>query len=221
MPRRSFIRLIGGGALALLSGCAMATSSFRYRMRVEGEWSGSAVYEVLVERTRGPRLADETPGGSIVLGEALMLPAVPAPVFVLLRPAVEGRDLKGAIMRALAPDVSLSEEPFSWAVAKHLSGLRNREAIGELPRGDWPLMVRFRDLADSTSVEKVEPEEIGVRRISVQVTDDAVSRGIEAKLVWLKSEGRTLDPASGPTFSNDPPLAQLIKQNDFKSGNWL
>lgn len=221
MPRRSVIRLIGGGAVALLSGCAVATSSFRYRMRVEGEWSASAVYEVLVERTRGPRLADETPGGSIVLGEALMLPAVPAPVFVLLRSAVEGRDLKGAIMRTLAPDVSLSEEPYSWAVAQHLSGSRNRKAISELPRGDWPLMVRFRDLPDSTSVEKVEPEEIGVRRILLQVTDDAISRGIETKLAWLTSEGRTLDPASGLTFSDDPPLAQIIRQRDFKSGNWL
>ena len=197
----------------------MATSSFRYRMRVEGELSGSAVYEVLVERTIGPRLAGETPGGSIVLGEALLLSA-PAAVFVLLRSAVEGRDLMGAIMHALAPDVSLSEEPFSWAVAKHLSGTRNREAVGELPRGHWPLMVRFRDLADSTSVEQVEPEEIGVRRILVQVTNDAVSRGIERRLAWLKSEGRTLDPASGPTFSDNPPLAQIIKQNDFKSGNW-
>jgi hypothetical protein len=55
------------------------------------------------------------------------------------------------------------------------------------------MLVRFRDLADPTSVERVEADNLaasfgpGVRlkRITVQTTRDAVTTGIQRKLGWL------------------------------------
>lgn len=57
---------------------------------------------------------------------------------------------------------------------------------GEVPRADWPLMVRFRDLGDPTSVERVDPAAIGVKRIVLETTSDEVTTGIEKRLGWLR-----------------------------------
>ncbi|MFA5990132.1 MAG: hypothetical protein WC803_11070 [Sphingomonas sp.] len=64
---------------------------------------------------------------------------------------------------------------------------------GNPPTG-WPMMVRFRDLADPKSVEKVNPDDLStsfgagvkLRRITAERTDDPVTSGILARLPWLE-----------------------------------
>jgi hypothetical protein len=37
-------------------------ASYRYRMHVQGVYSGSSVYEILAEKVNGPLLPEEKPG---------------------------------------------------------------------------------------------------------------------------------------------------------------
>ncbi|HBM06154.1 MAG TPA: hypothetical protein DD369_11230, partial [Erythrobacter sp.] len=60
-------------------------------------------------------------------------------------------------------------------------------------RSAYPMLVTFGDLDDPASVERVDPDDLaatfgeGVRlkRITVQITDDPVTSGIEQRLGWL------------------------------------
>ena len=63
---------------------------------------------------------------------------------------------------------------------------------GKLP-SFYPIMVTFGDIADPKSVTKLDPDNLAVRfgkgvklkRITVELTTDEVTTGIEKKLVWL------------------------------------
>ena len=62
-----------------------------------------------------------------------------------------------------------------------------------LPEKLYPMLVAFADIADPKSVERVDPADLatafgpGVRLawITVEVTDDDVTTGIEKRLKWL------------------------------------
>ena len=184
IARRSALGLLAGAATLAVAGCGlmMSTASFHYRMTVEGAVSGSAVYELLAERVNGPRLADETPGGSIILGEALVLETPKGPVFVLLKSSRGGYDLKDAVLKALAPDWQQLDQPWGYAVANRLEDAREGEMKAALPRADWPLMVRFGDISDPKTVEQVDPDTIGVKRIVLETTRADVTTGIEKRI---------------------------------------
>ena len=47
------------------------------------------------------------------------------------------------------------------------------------------MMVRFKDIHDPKSVEAVDPQAVGVKRVWVETTSDAVSTGIEKRIPWL------------------------------------
>lgn len=55
------------------------------------------------------------------------------------------------------------------------------------------MLVTFRDIDDPASVEKVDPanlaatfgEGVSLKRITVELTDGPVTRGIEERLPWL------------------------------------
>ena len=216
MARRGVIGLMAGTAAMMLAGCDMfnSTASFRYRMTVEGVHPGTAVCEILAEKNNDiVKLPEEKPGGSIIMGEALAIETPTGPVFLLLQSAKSGGELKGAVMRALAPGVSLAEEPYSYAVASRLSSAGNGVAKGQLPRAEWPMMVRFRNLGDPKSVEIVDPDAIGVTRIVLETTSDAVTTGIEKRLGWLGDRGSIV---SGPT--TNPNLTETLYHEAFWQG---
>jgi hypothetical protein len=77
------------------------------------------------------------------------------------------------------------------------------------------MMVRFRDLNDPKSVERVDPEAAGVKRIIVETTGDDVTTGIEKRLGWLGKEGPRGNVVSGPTIN--PQLEETIRFYDFSS----
>ena len=66
-------------------------------------------------------------------------------------------------------------------------------------------MVRFSDIADPRTVEKVDPEDlvaafgqgVKLRRVIVQLTDEPVTTGIEKRLRWMaKYRNRHFDGTS-------------------------
>lgn len=46
----------------------------------------------------------------------------------------------------------------------------------------WPMFVTFGDPADPKTVREVTPDQIGVKRITIEITDEPVTTGIERRL---------------------------------------
>ncbi|TIX49439.1 hypothetical protein [Alteraurantiacibacter aquimixticola] len=76
--------------------------------------------------------------------------------------------------------------------------LRRRVPVDELRRhsgsGDpdfpaWPMFVTFSDPADPRTVREVSPDSLGVERITIEITDEDVTTGIEERLGWLSRLG--------------------------------
>lgn len=186
MARRGVLGVLSGTAVLLLSGCGIlgGEKSYRFRMTVEVETSrgvktGSSVMEVTAfEKLK--LTSEERSGGGGLRGEAVVVDLPDGPLFVLLTMRGGGEGLNVAATRALAPDAPLQPvRNYVATVGKLGSWLGGAKA--ELPRADWPLMVRFRDINDPTSVEKIDPETVGVKRMVVETTGDDVTTGIEDK----------------------------------------
>ena len=86
------------------------------------------------------------------------------------------------------------------------------------------MLVTFGDLNDPTSVERVDPDDlaatfgegVSLKRITVQITDDPVTTGIEKRLVWLsKYPEPSLDPTHGP---RDFSLPATLHHGAFQVG---
>ena len=60
---------------------------------------------------------------------------------------------------------------------------------GRPPYEAWPMFVTFSDPSDPTTVREVDPEDIGVSKITIEITDEDVTTGIEERL-----------PTFGPEF---------------------
>ena len=189
-----------------LTGCAQAeeaTPDYRYRLTVEidtpeGLRSGSSVIEVeqsmgstamsgfgrrLARRVRGEAVAVDLPDGRTL--------------FALLR-SDDNHDWASSIMQSLAPDIE--GEPWGErfdnvlllegkiALPRTLPPVGPREG-----RSAYPMLVTFGDLDDPTSVDQIDPDDLvatfgkgyEIERITVPLTDDPVTVGIEERLGWL------------------------------------
>jgi hypothetical protein len=92
------------------------------------------------------------------------------------------------------------------------------------PPSDYPMLVRFRDINDPTTVERVDPDNltasfgqgVKLRRITVQLTKDAVTSGIEKRFVWWSDfRDRQLD---GKRLNNSMELANNLNRLDLSRG---
>lgn len=99
---------------------------------------------------------------------------------------------------------------------KHAQAARGRGPI-TLPQQLYPHFLRFRDIKDSATAELVDPDNLaksfgpGVRivRVTIEITDEAVTRGIRNVLPWLSRNVGWFPMNKGP---NLPPFgpANLI-----------
>jgi len=191
MARRGALGLLAGSIAGLLGGCGwlFKSGSYRFRMTVEvetpeGVRTGSSVYEAMASKS--PALTSQEHEGSGGLrGEAVVVDLPGGPLFVTLKMPVAGETLDGAATLALAPDTRRGDVDAYVAAVDRLGGTVGAKA--ELPRKDWPLMVRFGDLGDPASAQEVNPDAIGVKRIVLETTGDAVTTGIEKWLAWLSA----------------------------------
>ena len=181
--------------------------SYRFRMTVEvetpqGMKTGSSVMEITAyEKLK--LTSEEHGGGGGLRGEAVMVETVDGPIFVLLKDDGSGQPFRVEVTAALAPGAPLNPIASYVATVGDLGGMF-ASAKAELPRADWPLMVRFRDIDDPKSVEKVDPEAIGVKRIVVETTSDDVTTGIEKRIPWIDHLDRYLADPSNPFTSTLP-----------------
>lgn len=107
-------------------------------------------------------------------------------------------------------------------LAASLARLRELSGRVEVPPIGLPLLVRFRDINDPKTVERVDPNDLtssfgsGVylRGATLEITRDPVTIGIEGKLPWLKAlKGGYLH---GGFTSRDAPLG--LHAGDFQRG---
>ena len=201
MARRGVMGLLASAAALVLVGCAKR-GRLRYRITVEietpaGLKTGSSVMET---RQSGPYpfVPQElgNGGGGGVVGEAVAVDLGGGRVIFALLSGPEGRSIYAMVPRALnypelKPPLSRQFKPHEWQEA--FDEAADAEPLAVLRREDYPMLVTFGDLDDPKSVEAVNPDAIGVRRITLQVTDDAVTTGIEKRLGWLVSQRGSLD----------------------------
>jgi hypothetical protein len=203
-------------------------STYRYRLAVEvatpeGLRSGSSVIEV--QATRGIGLFGPE-AGEISLaahGEAV---AVDLPggqtLFALLGdPAKPDRATRIASI-SLQP-VSPYKGHDAEALRRNLRALARTGGRAEVPHDQYPLLVRFRDSGNPASVEVVDPRHLAasfgrrvrLRRITVEITGDPVTTGIEARLTWL---GRYSEPwlDDRGRSAGGPGLAGQLRHGDFR-----
>lgn len=231
---RGLVRLVvlGVGAL-LLSGCLSETETFRYRLTVEVETpqglrAGSSVIEV--EQNLGRSAA--SPANSQIYrkvrGEAVAVDLPDGQTLYALLRSENNVDWASSIVQALSP--SVEGESFE----ERFDNVLLLEAPVEVPRvwtedglmkgkSAYPMLVTFGDEADPTSVERVDPDDLaasfgaGVRlkRITVELTDDPVTRGIEERLAWLKNTRGTLLYQPRDTPIGDLPIEYQVGKISF------
>lgn len=213
----------------LLGACGTKHETFRYRLTVEvetpdGPRIGSSVLEVALSETGDDAWVTPEASGvrAKLRGEVV---AVDLPddkvLFALLRTEEQG-DAGAWWPFRIGSNPNFSGE---------FSGVRNARAMeasnagGDLPRDSYPMLVTFGDLADPTSVERVDPNDLaasfgkGVRlkRITVQMTDDPVTTEVEKRLPWLERVGRergALKP-SGSIYLEDAEPINSVAPSDF------
>ena len=218
MSRRSL--LAGGCALLVipvLSGCYRQLETFRYRLTVEVETpqglrSGSSVIEVQT-RDQGRGFPGPEAGGirHNVRGEAV---AVDLPggrtLFALLKQGGK-RAFNFPEMApywAFSPPASTSNPSFDERHKLVVEG----QGVHVLDPSYYPLLVRFRGIHDPTSVELVDPQDltasfgpgVTLKRVTIEITDDPVTTGIERRLNWLPSIHGNLLPKISPSSKTSP-----------------
>jgi hypothetical protein len=233
MARRTFGRgvlgMLAGAGTFMLSGCGLLGSNYSYRYKItvevdtpQGLKTGYAVHETLVSksnidlgdlngkrgmRTRGEAVAVDLPGGQTLF--------------------------------ALIPDSNLSQSVLDPDWKNDWVDSAQRIIGGNTPQGPlamtagkpkpvnmksgYPMLVRFNDIKDPKTVQKVDPENLtasfgaGVRLkgITVEVTDENVTVGIGNRLSWLKNHKGSLD-YSGRLHPENP--EKDLTPSDFQQG---
>ena len=224
MRRRGVLGLMAAMAAApVLPACGslIKPASYRYRMTVtartpEGERRGSAAHEVMAYRA--PALtSEERPVRGELRGEAVPLDLPGSyTVFTLLRQEDGRRDLYETVTRALVGKSDPMSDFDLVDAVRSLGGWLGR-AEAELPREHWPLMVRFGDLDDPSTVQLVDPESVPIERIVVATTTDDISTEMVKRLKWLPQQKGSLVKRPPGHFPVTPPLGYQLNELSFST----
>lgn len=220
---------------------ASSSASLRYRLTVEVETpQGPAIGSSVIEIT-GNRIPSWLPNGGgtrgTFRGEAV---AIDLPngqtLFALLRSEsgatvphdYPGMAFKSRLERYYAGREAVGEET---DFVDAINEMRNwTGARAPLPKFDrvlgnggrdvpaWPLLVAFRDIADPMTVYEVAPNALPsggrLTAITVEITDDPITIGIDKRLAWLDKLAQYRKHPDNP-FTNT--LPDLIKAKSFRS----
>ena len=246
MRRRGVLAILAGAALAL-PGCGVAGErlpDYRYRLTVEVETpeglrSGSSVIEV--STAVAGRNSIPTPGAvnrRVKKGEAVTVDlGARGLLFALLR-SDDNSDWASGVMFGFAPEVRQIHDAdgkydsSATFRARFMAMLKQRQPFelrGRLPGSRYiegglarPMLVGFADIADPTTVERVDPDALAaaygqgvkLKRITIQLTDDPLTTGIEKRLGWL---GKYPEPRLDSSYrgSTNPILSQQLAHGDF------
>lgn len=194
ISRRRAIGLSGlAAAVALAGGCGLFGKSITYRYRLtvvvntpQGIRTGSSVIQVDLKEQNGLQ------GSHVQTRKAGDAVAVDLPGGKTLFALLDGSPVTGLY--------ATLQDKFDWyARAK---ALKNMEGVHDVPRtvpnfrreqvDIWPTLVTFGDIADPTTVVRVDPdnaaatlgEGMRIRRVTVEMTNDNVTTGIAKRFPW-------------------------------------
>lgn len=236
------------GLVVMLSGCGSTLPDYRYRLTVEVETpeglkTGSSVVEVSTSMTSSTSIPSPGAVRHRLSGEAVAVNlGQQGTLFALLRSDVEV-DWATNLLFRLAPGVIIEDENGKYDSdasfrARYEAMLQNRRPI-VLPKTfrnirvlrdmpARPMLVRFRDIADPKTVERVDPDDLAasfgegvkLRRVTVKLTADPVTTGIEKRLGWLKYQRGSLIPIPRDKSIGDMPIGSQITEGDFIRSNY-
>lgn len=83
---------------------------------------------------------------------------------------------------------------------------------GRPPFQAWPMFVTFDDPKDPKTVREASPDSIGVSRITIEITGDDVTTGIEGRFPWWAQYKER-------RFDGSPETTQIMTTTDIR--NWL
>jgi hypothetical protein len=243
--RRGFAlcALLGAAALAL-GGCGENQSGgrkveeLRYRLMVEvdtpeGLKSGSSV--IAVRAVKNPDwLTPEGRGYRYSFkGEAVAVDLPGGRTLFALVSGGQGGDASEYPWFAFGDRLASTQDPLEqmqmmrgWqGQTAAMTGTQEAGKAGQpKPAPRLPMLVTFKDIADPKSVERVEPDALDkafgpgvkLKAVSVTVTDEPVTVGIEERFSWWENyENRQLD---GHRYNNSRELANNLNRLSLK--NW-
>lgn len=88
----------------------------------------------------------------------------------------------------------------------------------------WPAMIRFPDIIDVISLQKVEPDVIGVKRIWLETTREPVTRNVDKRFPHLLENLKAMKMIRRKTSGgnnvvwHDTPIFDLVGPSDFSAG---
>lgn len=217
--------------LFALSACSDSIT-YRYRLTVEVladgvVHSGSSVLEVSHSRLFNMNGGGYTEGAGIAKGEAVAVDlGARGVVFAILSYRNRGSDpsyFAEYVFGARNSDGSVRNNTLAELRDVNFSGSKGSR---ELPPAYWPEMVRFRNLADPASVERVNPQNLAasfgqgvkVLRVTAEITSDKITTEITKMLPWLVfgfPETRLKTGSQGKPLSKVTP-DYLLNYMDFK-----
>ena len=238
-----------GALIALTAACVVMyrisypSVTIRYRLILQAEVdgqskTGSGVREITYAKVPMIGSISVIGSGAEFRGEAVALDlGTKGTLFALLK---EGSDPRSSpewiVPRAAKFPHGILPDP----IEKGLQQVSQLSGKYELPLTSLPLLVRFRDLKDPRSVERVDPLNIGksfgdgamLTRVTLEivpagiwplswfgVTGEPITTGIEGKLVWLpKYFDRQFDDRRFETIEASNRLANSLNSGAFKAG---
>ena len=171
--------------------------TWHYKMTVaiqtpEGVKTGSAVREVYVKS--GPGLFTDSTPKVTIKGEAVVIDLGPRGlIFALLRGDKMGVDYgQNVFLRTIGPNEGAgSTTPEGVRYFNSLPVGTSLDLTDNAQR--LPMLVRFKDINDPKSVERVDPsnlaaiygEGVSLKSVTIEITDEPITTGIEKYLSWL------------------------------------
>jgi hypothetical protein len=223
-------------AVLSLTGCSTRAESYRYKLTLAVNTPGgvaraSSVVEVLFRAVAVPARGVMHQ----IRGEALYLDLGLGrrPLIALLTKQIHPNAKDVRWSRDGGPNTTLLARRYDAEVSDDLldriaivSRLRGAREVGP---ADLPDLATFSDVSDPSSVMEVDPSDlqatlgpnISWNQITLEVTDEPISRGIERKLPWLPAyRSKMLDGApyqNKNTLANTLSTAAFTQTSDLKS----
>lgn len=223
----------------------------RYKITVvvetpQGLRSGHSVLEYRGSMS-GSMFGSQGGSGFSVTGEAVAVDVAPGQVMFVTLTTPTDQDFPANVLNAIEipqdegppPNDRAGEMERTRRMYDRIRANRNIYSIWR-PRdqraggGPWRgvYFVRFRNTNDPKTVEEVDPDDLartfgsGIRlnSLTIQITDEPVTTGIENRLPWVKSRDlRFADPTIDPTTGylappSHPTIAHRLNDGSFWRG---
>jgi hypothetical protein len=203
------VAVIGALGWFVLDGSTTRPRTIRSRLTIvvdtpEGQRSGSSVSQLTISfpggltRAQGWGLTERLVGEAVVvdLGPRGLLFSTFERRSILTR---SGGDAYNAALTPFPQEAFRAEYPSTASADEqyvaYLDEICRRKPKATLKLEDVPALVRFGNLEDPTTVALVDPADLAasfgpgvyLKRATVEITDDPITHGIEARLPWLRS----------------------------------